>query len=144
MVGTILALAAATLATSDAVAATPMPASGELDCHIAHLGECDFLDTATGLRWTWPHDWPTQRLKIVTETGPPASAHQLDAIRWISLEYVPGDPTQPQVPLFSVAVLRRDNWIRQSTMTRLATSTEVADSKTGRVAVATLPAVNPY
>ena len=144
--GTILALAAAapTLATLDAIAATPMPASGELSCQIAHLGECDFLDPATGLRWVWPRDWPAQRFMIITETGPPASAHQLDAIRWISLEYVPTDSAQPQVPLFDVAVLRRDNWIRQSATTWLATGTEVASSKAGRVAIATVPAVNPY
>jgi hypothetical protein len=140
-----MAATATTLATLDAVATTPMPASGELSCLIAHLGECDFLDAATGLRWMWPRDWPVQRLRIVTETGPPASAHQLDAVRWISLEYVPSDPAQPQVPLFDVAVLPRDQWIRQSAKnTRLVTGTEVASSKAGRVAVATLPAVNPY
>ncbi len=144
MAGTVLALAlVVVLAAGDARAASLMPASGELACQTTALGECDFRDPATGLQFAWPSDWPVRRLRLVTESGPSANARQQDAARWMSLEYLPDDPAQPEVPLFQVAVLQRADWIRQSTQSRLATSIEVATGKE-YVAVASLQPVNPY
>jgi len=144
MVGTVLALAlVVALAAGDARAASLLPASGELSCENAHLGECEYRDPTTGLLLAWQRDWPMRRLKLVTEAGPPASARQDDATRWISLVYVPDDAGQPEVPLFQVAVLLRSDWILQSMKSRLATSVEVASGRE-YVAVASLQPVNPY
>jgi hypothetical protein len=124
-------------------AETPLTSSGEMTCERAALGDCDFVDPATGLVFRWPSDWPVRRLKIVTESGPRANARQRGATRWIALQYMPDDPTQPEVALFSLAVLERDDWIVQSARTRVATSVEVATG-VECVAVVSLPGGHPY
>ena len=142
---TILAVALlVALAATEAHAARPLPASGELVCeNNAHRGECDYYDPATNLLVVWQRDWPVRRLKLVTEAGPPAEARQQDATRWISLVYLPDDDAQPEAPLFKVAVLSRSDWIRQSMKSSLATGVEVATDRQ-LVAIASLQAVNPY
>lgn len=145
--GTALALAASVHAAcvhaQTSVAAMPLPSSGEIVCEGAATGACRYRDPASGLLFAWPNDWPIRRLKLVTATGPPARARQLDANRWISLQYLPDDPAQPEVSVFQVAVLRREDWLVQSAQRVPVNCTEVA---TGRhdVAVASIAAVNPY
>lgn len=131
------------LAATEARAARPMPASGELTCGSPHLGECDYYDPATNLLVIWQRDWPVRRLKLVTEAGPSAEARQQDATRWIALVYQPDDDAEPEAPLFQVAVLPRSDWIRQSMKSSLAAGVEVATD--GQlVAIASLQAANPY
>ena len=126
-------------------ASTPLPASGELTCERGALGDCDFRDLESGLHFVWPNDWPVRRLELVTETGPPARARQRDAMRWIAIEYLPDDPTQPESTLLWVAVLPRVDWIAQSGQLRVtpASGVEVASSAM-YVAVAGVSTVNPY
>ncbi len=131
------------LAATEARAARPLPASGELACENPHLGECDYFDPATNLLVIWQRGWPVRRLKVVTEAGPSAEARQQDATRWISLVYLPDDDAQPEAPLFQVAVLLRSDWIRQSMKSSLAAGVEVATDRQ-LVAIASLQAVNPY
>jgi len=131
------------LAATEARAARPLPASGELACESPHRGECDYYDPATNLLVVWQRDWPVRRLKLVTEAGPAAEARQQDATRWISLVYQPDDDAQPEAPLFEVAVLPRSDWIRQSMNPSLAAGVEVATDRQ-LVAIASLQAVNPY
>jgi hypothetical protein len=123
--------------------ATELPASGELSCERSALGACHFHDSLTGLSFEWPNDWPVRRLKLLTESGPPAHARQSGAIRWISVEYLPDDPAQPEASMFRLAVLRRGDWIAQSNRSRVVADVEVA---TGRdeVVVAAVHDSNPY
>jgi hypothetical protein len=131
------------LSSTEVHAARPLPASGELPCVNAHLGECDYYDPATNLLVVWQRDWPVRRLKLVTEAGPPAEARQQDATRWIALVYLPDDDAQPEAPLFQLAVLLRPDWIRQSMKSSLAAGVEVASD--GRlVAIASVQDANPY
>jgi hypothetical protein len=122
---------------------TELPASGELACDRVALGACRFHDPVTGLEFEWPNDWPVRRLKLLTESGPPAHARQSGAMRWISVEYLPDDPAQPEVSMFHLVVLRRGDWIAQSDRSRFVADIEVA---TGReeVVVASVHASNPY
>jgi hypothetical protein len=147
-VAVLAACLVATFASSIEMAGadTLLPSSGVLLCERAALGQCNFRDPDTGFVFEWPHDWPVRRLKIMTETGPPARARQRDATRWISLEYVPDDPTQPEVPLFTVAVVKRTDWIAQSMHSRLAMTMSGVEVATGvrHVAVAWRQPVNPY
>jgi hypothetical protein len=140
--GALLAMAAA-LGAQSAGASNPLPDSGELTCLRAYLGECNYTDPASGLVFTWPNDWPVRRLKIVTETGPAARARQRDAIRWLSIEYLPDDAGNIETSLFQLAVLRRSDWVTQSGQPAPPASIEVATGKT-LVAVATVPPSNPY
>lgn len=125
-----------------AQAASPQDA-GDFLCERVVVGACTYSDRATRLRFHWPNDWPSSRLRLVTVTGPEARARQRDAIRWIEIDYVPDDATQPEASLFSVAVLRRSDWLSQSAQPGSVRGVEVA---TGRdhVAVATLEPMNPY
>jgi hypothetical protein len=120
-----------------------LPASGEFSCVNVHLGDCDLDDVTTGMLFTWPRDWPTRRLNVVTESGPPANARQHDAVRWVAFQYLPDDPAEPAVLLFEVSVLRRTDWIVQSMTAQLPANIEVATGK-DYVAVASRQAVNPY
>jgi hypothetical protein len=122
---------------------TELPASGELSCERSALGTCRFKDPQTGLSFEWPNDWPVRRLKLLTESGPPAHARQSGAMRWISVEYLPDDPAQPEASMFRLAVLRRGDWIAQSNRSRSVADVEVA---TGRdeVVVAAVQESNPY
>jgi hypothetical protein len=138
-----LAIVATPLALGHAAAATDLPESGELVCLRAAVGECDYRDRMSGLLLRWPNDWPVRRLRIVTESGPRARARQLDAIRWIAIEYVPDDSDQPQVSLFRVAVLRRLEWLRLSAQPVPTGAVEVAADEQ-HFAVASLEATNPY
>jgi len=133
----------AALAAGGPAAANTLPDSGEFACERAALGGCDYTDPATELIFRWPVDWPVRRLKIVTQTGPQARARQRDATRWIAIEYWPDDDALPRVSLFSVAVLRRSDWLKLSGNLPTAGGVEVA---TGRehVAIAAVPPVNPY
>lgn len=124
-------------------AATPLPEGGEFACERAYLGECDYVDGASGLLFTWPTDWPVRRLRLDTVTGPAASARQSDALRWLAVEYLPDDAAQPEVPLFHVAVLRRADWVLQSGRTAMASGVEVATNSI-YVAVASVPPAHPY
>lgn len=135
--------AAAVLAGWGPAAAGPLPESGELVCERLALGACNYTDRATGLLFSWPNDWPSRRLKLVTETGPGARARQRDAIRWIAIEYVPDDATQPQASLLRIAVLRRSDWLMLAARPGPTEGVEVA---TGRdhVAIATVQPANPY
>jgi|GEM_PF-2475328 len=124
-------------------ATTALAASGEQSCDRGVVDTCRFADPVTGLLLTWPNDWPVRRLKLVTDSGPAAHARQTGAVRWISLEYVPDDPAQPEASVFHLAVLGRSDWIAQSNASRSTPDVEVA---TGRVhvAVAAVQAGNPY
>ena len=124
-------------------AANPLPESGELLCERAYLGECNYSDDVSGLQFVWQSDWPVRRLKIYTSTGPAARARQRDALRWISLEYVPDDEGQAEVSLFRVAVLQRADWLAQSARPWPSTGVEVATNPV-YVAVAFVQPVNPY
>ncbi|HET7204634.1 MAG TPA: hypothetical protein VFI92_14825 [Steroidobacteraceae bacterium] len=140
-----LLLPLALLPALEGHASTPLPASGELTCERTALGGCDFRDPESGVHFVWPNDWPVRRLVLVTETGPSARARQRDATRWIAIEYLPDDPSQPQSTLIWVAVLPRADWIAQSGLPSVAYApgVEVATS-TRYVAVAGVSAVNPY
>lgn len=135
--------AVAALACRGPAVADALPASGELVCERTALGACSYVDSASGLHFHWPNDWPTRRLKLITETGPAARARHRDAIRWVAIEYVPEDSTQPEASLLRVAVLRSSDWIILASQPGLADEVEVA---TGRdhVAVATVEPANPY
>lgn len=141
--GLAVGIAAVALAGSELAAAGALPDSGELLCLSTVLGECDYIDRASGLLFRWPSDWPSRRLKLVTESGPAARARQRDAIRWIAIEYVPDDAALPEASLFRVAVLRRPDWLAQAAQSRPADGVEVAASSE-HVAVASLPQANPY
>lgn len=140
--GALLAVATA-LAAQSASASNPLPDSGELTCLRAYLHECTYTDPASGLVFTWPIDWPARRLKVVTETGPAARARQRDAIRWLSIEYVPDDAANIETSLFQLAVLRCSDWVTQSAQPAPPSSVEVATG-VALVAVATVPPANPY
>jgi hypothetical protein len=132
------------LATAaDAGATTELPASGEQACERVGLGACHFHDPLTGLSFEWPNDWPVRRLKLLIESGPPAHARQSGAMRWISVEYVPDDPAQPEASMFRLAVLRRSDWIAQSNRSRSVADVEVATGR-GEVVVAAVHDSNPY
>jgi hypothetical protein len=133
----------AALAAGGPATANTLPDSGEFACERAALGGCDYTDPATELIFRWPVDWPVRRLKIVTQTGPQARARQRDATRWIAIEYWPDDDALPRVSLFSVAVLRRSDWLRLSGHPATADGVEVATGG-DHVAIATVPPVNPY
>jgi hypothetical protein len=135
--------AVAALAGWEPAGAGVLPESGELVCERLALGACNFTDHASRLLFLWPADWPARRLKLVTETGPAARARQRDAIRWISIEYLPDDTTQPEASLFRVAVLRRSDWLMLASQPASADGVEVAASRV-HVAVATVPPANPY
>jgi hypothetical protein len=133
------------MATTEGRASTTLPASGELTCERTARGRCDFRDPASGLHFVWPSDWPVRRLKLVTETGPPARARLRDAIRWISIEYLPDDPTQPETTFVWVAVVPRVEWIVQSGQLRVAPAPGAEVATSARyIAVAGIAAVNPY
>ena len=126
-------------------ASTPLPGRGELTCESTAIDRCDFRDSASGLHFTWPRDWPVRRLVLVTEDGPHANARLREATRWIAIEYLPDDPSQPQSTLLWVAVLPRVDWVAQSGRLSVARApgVEVATS-TRYVAVAGVAAANPY
>lgn len=138
--GAIAALAA--LLASIAAAATTLPDSGELFCLRAATGECNYRDPLSGLTLRWPSDWPVRRLKIVTETGPVARSRQRDAMRWLSVEYLPDDPNLPEASLFRLVVLRRVDWLEQSARSVTSSAVEVASGR-GLVAVF-VDGSNPY
>lgn len=140
--GAILSLLVA-VAGVHAAAADPLPPSGELHCSSAHLGHCDFTDDLSGLHLLWPRDWPSRRLKLDTVTGPAANARQRDALRWISVEYLPDDAAQPEVSLVRVAVLRRQDWLAQAAGPVPPAEVEVGTNY-AYVAVATVLPQNPY
>jgi hypothetical protein len=141
----LLLLPLALLPASEAHASTPLPASGELTCERTALLRCDFRDPESGLHFVWPNDWPARRLVLVTESGPSARARQRDATRWIAIEYLPDDPSQPQATLTWVAVLPRVAWIAQSGQLRVSNDPGVEVATGMRyIAVASVSAVNPY
>jgi len=133
----------AALADGSSAAANTLPDGGEFACERAYLGECDYVDRASGLLFTWPTDWPLRRLRLDTVTGPAASARQSDALRWLAVEYLPDDAAQPEVPLFHIALLRRADWVVQSSRSSMASAVEVATNSI-YVAVASVPPANPY
>lgn len=141
----LLPLLLAALPAQQGRASTPLPASGELTCERTLLARCDFLDPDSGLHFAWPNDWPARRLALVTVTGPPARSRQADATRWIAIEYLPDDPSQPQTTLVWVAVVPRGDWITQSARpgARRTPGIEVATGPR-HVAVAVVPDGNPY
>jgi hypothetical protein len=138
-------IAVATVATVASAATELLPMSGEVFCERRGPTGCRYLDVETGLSIAWPSDWPVRRLKLLTESGPPANARHRDAVRWVSLEYVPDDPAQPEVSLLTVAVLKRADWIRQSAQARGSSNTGI-EVATGEdyVAVAVLARAHPY
>jgi hypothetical protein len=105
-----------------------------MSCARAATGECNYHDPLSGLTLRWPSDWPVRRLKLVTETGPVARSRHRDAIRWMSVEYLPDDPNLPESALFRLAVLRRADWLAQSARPVPPGAVEVAGGQ-GLVAV---------
>ena len=133
------------LLPSTVMATTPLPPGGELTCERAAIGECDFRDPASRFVFVWPNDWPGRRLKLLTETGPRARSRQPGAVRWISVEYVPDDPTQPQASLLQVSVLERTDWIAQWARAVITPPAGVEVATTANfVAVASVSPGNPY
>lgn len=122
---------------------TALAASGEQACERGAVDTCRFADPVTGLLLAWPNDWPVRRLKLLTDSGPAAHARQTGAVRWISLEYVPDDPAQPEASVFHLAVLGRSDWIAQSNASRSPADVEVATGDV-HVAVAAVQTGNPY
>jgi hypothetical protein len=133
----------AALAGWSTAATSPLPDAGAFECERAYLGECDYVDRASGLLFNWPTDWPVRRLRLDTVTGPAANARQSDALRWLAVEYLPDDAAQPEVSLFQVAVLRRADWVWLSNRAWTVSGVEVAANSL-YVAVASVPPVNPY
>jgi hypothetical protein len=133
----------AVLGAATASATGLLPETGELSCLGAAAGECVYRDRHSGLLLDWPTDWPVGRLKLVTETGPPARARQRDALRWVSVEYLPDDPSLPETSLLRVAVLRVADWIAQCERSAAPPAVEVATTRE-HVAVAATSAANPY
>jgi hypothetical protein len=120
-----------------------LPQSGQLDCDDLRLESCEYFDPVSGLRVRLPRDWPMRRLRVSTETGPAASVRQPDAERWVVIDYVPEEPANPEVSLFSAAVLPRAAWLRLAARPEPAPGTEVASSPT-RMVVAAQGRTNPY
>lgn len=139
----LILIATVVFAGGDPAVAEVLPDSGELACMGAASGACNYTDRASGLQFDWPIDWPVRRLKLVTQSGPEARARYRDAIRWIEIAYEPDDEGQPQVPLVSIAVLPRSDWLLQSAHAGHSDAVEVATTR-DHVAVATLPIANPY
>ena len=133
------------LLPSSLTAATPLPPGGELTCERAAGGECDFADPANRLVFAWPNDWPGRRLKLLTETAPRAWARRPGAVRWISVEYVPDDPAQPEASLVQVTVFERAEWIAQWTRAEAIAPVGVEVATTRNfVAVASVSVDDPY
>jgi hypothetical protein len=129
--------------TSAASAVEALPPSGQLDCDDARLESCEFLDPASGLRVRLPRDWPMRRLRVSTETGPPAWVRQQFAERWVVIDYVPEEPANPEASLFYAAVIPRAAWLRLSSSAQPAPGTEVASSASLTV-IAAQGRTNPY
>jgi len=136
-------LALLLLAATEARAARALPDSGEVTCQRAALDECTYVDRGSGLVLRWPTDWPVRRLKLVTETGPAARWRQPDATRWISVDYLPDDPANPETSLLHIAVLPKKEWIAQSARPVPSARVEVATGSR-LVAIASAPESNPY
>jgi hypothetical protein len=130
-------------AAAKAHAARALPESGELTCQRAALDECTYVDRNSGLVLRWPNDWPVRRLKLVTETGPAARSRQPDALRWISIDYLPDDPANPETSLVHIAVLPTTHWIAQSAQPVPTARVEIATAPR-LVAIASAPESNPY
>jgi len=128
---------------SVASAADTLPASGELACDDLRLERCEFFDPASGLSVRLPQDWPMRRLRVSTETGPPASVRQPYAERWVVIDYVPEEPANPEVSLFEAAVIPRAAWLRLAGGAEPAPGTEVASSRS-RMVIAAQGDGNPY
>jgi hypothetical protein len=137
------ALLALIVIASGASAAEVLPSSGELDCDDTRPGRCEFFDPASGLLVRLPQDWPMRRLRVSTETGPAANAHQQFAERWVVIDYVPEEPANPEVSLFHAAVLPRAAWLALSAGPHPAPGIEVAASRS-RAVVAARSRTNPY
>jgi hypothetical protein len=142
---TAMAMAWLWLLPSSVLATTPLPPGGELTCERAAMGDCDFRDPASRFVFAWPNDWPGRRLKLLTETGPRARSRQPGAVRWISVEYVPDDPTQPEASLLQLSVLERTDWIAQWSRAVITPPAGI-EVATGAdfVAVAWVSPGNPY
>jgi hypothetical protein len=130
-------------ATAAATHAGDLPASGELGCEESARAACDFFDPASGLRIKVPADWPMRRLRLTTETGPAAGSHERFAERWVSIDYLPEEPANPESSLLQAAVLPWFTWQRLSAQTIALPGVEVAASRT-RVVVAETARSNPY
>ncbi len=138
------ALAAlASLVPAAVVATGTFPDSGEVSCLGAAAGACVYRDRDSGLVLAWPTDWPVRRLRLVTETGPAARSRERDALRWVSVEYLPDDPGLPESSLLRLAVLRVTDWIAQSASPLAPAAVEVATTLE-HVAVATTTSGHPY
>jgi hypothetical protein len=128
---------------SVASAVDALPASGELACDDLRLERCEFFDPASGLAVRLPQDWPMRRLRVSTETGPPASVRQPYAERWVVIDYVPEEPANPEASLFEAAVVPRAAWLRLAGTAEQAPGTEVASSPS-RMVIAAQGHDNPY
>lgn len=126
-----------------ALAAETLPPSGELGCDDLRLDSCEFFDAVSGLRLRLPRDWPMRRLRVSTETGPSAGVRQRYAERWVVIDYVPEEPSNPEASLFHAAVMPRAAWLRLSAGPDPAPGIEVATSPSLAV-VAAQGRTNPY
>jgi len=84
-----------------------------------------------------------RRLRVSTETGPSAGVRQLYAERWVVIDYVPEEPSNPEASLFHAAVMPRAAWLRLSAGPDPAPGIEVATSPSLAV-VAAQGRINPY
>jgi hypothetical protein len=120
-----------------------LPASGDLGCDDLRLHACEFFDPGSGLSVRLPRDWPLQRLRVRTETGPSAGVRQRYAERWVVIDYLPEEPSSPEASLFHAAVLPRAVWLHLAAGPEPPPGTEVASSPSLAV-VAAQDRTNPY
>lgn len=140
----VLAAAVALIAFAPiARAAEVLPASGELGCDDLRRNACEFFDPSSGLAVRLPRDWPLRRLRLRTETGPSAGVRQQFAERWVVIDYVPEEPSNPEASLFHAVVLPRTAWLRLSARAASPAGTEVASSPS-RAVIAAQDRTNPY
>ncbi len=137
-----LAFLAACICVASAVRARDLPQSGALICSDQGAVPCIFFDLEKGFQLQIPVDWPVRRMDVFTETGPAANARETGATRWLSFNYLPEDPSYPQVALLTLAVFDRSDW-HDRALAGDPPGLEVA-ATASHTAVASVPSDNPY
>jgi hypothetical protein len=137
-----LAGMAACICVATAAAARDLPESGALICPDRGAVPCIFFDLEQGFQLQIPVDWPVRRMDVLTETGPAANARETGATRWLSFNYLPEDPSYPQVALLTLAVFDRSDWYQRA-LEGEPPGLEVA-ATASHTAVAAVPRANPY
>ena len=138
-----LAVFLVVVAGAESAGADGLPVSGVLPCGDKGVEPCVYSDRESGLELRIPIDWPTRHLQVVTDSGPGANARQKAAQRWFAFEYVPVEPSYPQVALFELVVFSRADWYRIAVESAPLPGIEVAATR-AHTFVAALSQANPY